>query len=90
MVTTTYIPSTPQKFVNVDKEKALKQGRDSSAMSLTPFRRYMGGLFVNYFNDFGRAGKCVCRQKRLTAPAWTTQGNSTCAMPRATWCRFRR
>jgi HAE1 family hydrophobic/amphiphilic exporter-1 len=54
MVTTTYIPSTPQKFVYVDKEKVLKQGVKLSDVYDT-LQAYMGGLFVNYFNDFGRA-----------------------------------
>ena len=54
MITTTYIPSTPQKFVNVDKEKVLKQGVKLSDVYDT-LQAFMGGLFVNYFNDFGRA-----------------------------------
>ena len=54
MITTTYIPSTPQKFVYVDKEKVLKQGVKLSDVYDT-LQAYMGGLFVNYFNDFGRA-----------------------------------
>jgi HAE1 family hydrophobic/amphiphilic exporter-1 len=54
MVTTTYIPSTPQKFVYVDKEKVLKQGVKLSDVYDT-LQTFMGGLFVNYFNDFGRA-----------------------------------
>ena len=54
MITTTYIPSTPQKFVYVDKEKVLKQGVKLSEVYDT-LQAYMGGLFVNYFSDFGRA-----------------------------------
>jgi hydrophobic/amphiphilic exporter-1 (mainly G- bacteria), HAE1 family len=54
MVTTTYIPTTPQKFVYVDKEKVLKQGVQLSDV-YDALQTFMGGLFVNYFNDFGRA-----------------------------------
>jgi len=54
MVATTYIPSTPQKFLAVDKEKVLKQGVNISDVYAT-LQAYMGGTFVNYFNDFGRA-----------------------------------
>ena len=54
MVTTTYIPSTPQKFVDVDREKVLKQGVKLGDVYDT-LQAFMGGLFVNYFNDFGRA-----------------------------------
>lgn len=54
MVTTTYIPTTPQKFVYVDKEKVLKQGVQLSDV-YDALQTFMGGLFVNYYNDFGRA-----------------------------------
>jgi HAE1 family hydrophobic/amphiphilic exporter-1 len=54
MVATTYIPSTPQKFLAVDKEKVLKQGVNISDVYGT-LQAFMGGTFVNYFNDFGRA-----------------------------------
>jgi len=54
MVTTTYIPSTPQKFVYVDKEKALKQGVDLTDLYAT-LQAFMGGQFINYFTQFGRA-----------------------------------
>jgi len=53
MVTTTYIPSTPQKYVYVDKEKVLKQGVNISDVYQT-LQTFMGGTFVNYFNQFGR------------------------------------
>ncbi len=53
MVTTTYIPSTPQKFVYVDKEKVIKQGVNLSDVYST-LQTFMGGQFVNYFNQFGR------------------------------------
>lgn len=54
MVATTYIPSTPQKFLAVDKEKVLKQGVNINDVYAT-LQAFMGGTFVNYFNDFGRA-----------------------------------
>jgi len=53
MITTTYIPSTPQKYVYVDKEKVLKQGVAISDVYQT-LQAFMGGTFVNYFNQFGR------------------------------------
>jgi hydrophobic/amphiphilic exporter-1 (mainly G- bacteria), HAE1 family len=54
MITTTYIPSTPQKFLYVDKEKVLKQGINLPDVYLT-LQAFMGGQFINYFNQFGRA-----------------------------------
>jgi HAE1 family hydrophobic/amphiphilic exporter-1 len=52
-IMTTYIPSTPQKFVVVDKEKVLKQGVNLTDVYFT-LQTFMGGQFVNYFNQFGR------------------------------------
>jgi HAE1 family hydrophobic/amphiphilic exporter-1 len=52
-VFTTFIPSVPQQFINVDKDKVLKQGVSLSDVYST-IQAYMGGLFVNYYNDFGR------------------------------------
>jgi len=53
LISTTFIPSVPQQFVNVDHDKVLKQGVAISDVYQT-IQAYMGGLFVNYFNDFGR------------------------------------
>jgi hydrophobic/amphiphilic exporter-1 (mainly G- bacteria), HAE1 family len=49
----TFLPSVPQEFLQVDREKALKQGVALSDVYRT-VQTYMGGLFVNYFNRFGR------------------------------------
>jgi hydrophobe/amphiphile efflux-1 (HAE1) family protein len=54
MIATTYIPSVPQKYVYVDKEKVLKQGVNLKEVYGT-LQTFMGGQFVNYFNQFGRA-----------------------------------
>ncbi len=53
MIATTFLPDVPQKFVDVDKDKVLKQGVPLDDVYRT-IQAYMGGLFVNYFNDFGR------------------------------------
>jgi len=52
-VTTTFLPAVPQVFVDVDREKALKQGVNLPDLYRT-LQCYMGGIFVNYFNRFGR------------------------------------
>jgi HAE1 family hydrophobic/amphiphilic exporter-1 len=52
-ISTTFLPSVPQQFVNVDREKALKQGVALTDLYNT-IQAYMGGLFVNYYNSFGR------------------------------------
>src|SRR5205807_10527704 len=52
-ISTRFLPNVPQQFVNVDREKVLKQGVALSDVYST-IQAYMGGLFVNYFNEFGR------------------------------------
>ena len=49
----TFLPSVPQQFVDVDREKVLKQGVPLNDVYRT-IQAFMGGLFVNYFNRFGR------------------------------------
>ena len=49
----TFLPSVPQQFLDVDREKVLKQGVALNDVYRT-IQAYMGGLFVNYFNRFGR------------------------------------
>jgi HAE1 family hydrophobic/amphiphilic exporter-1 len=44
----------PQVQVQVDKDKVLKQGVEIEDVYAT-LRAFMGSLFVNYFNRFGRA-----------------------------------
>ena len=53
LVTTTYIPNTPQRYVAVDKEKVLKEGVSLTDVYNT-LQTFMGGQFVNHFNQFGR------------------------------------
>ncbi len=50
---TTFLPSVPQQFVNVDRDKVIKQGVPLNDVYRT-IQAFMGGLFVNYFNRFGR------------------------------------
>jgi HAE1 family hydrophobic/amphiphilic exporter-1 len=52
-LTTTLLPTIPQVFVDVDRDKAISQGVALSDLYQT-LQSYMGGSFVNYFNRFGR------------------------------------
>jgi hydrophobic/amphiphilic exporter-1 (mainly G- bacteria), HAE1 family len=52
-VSTTFQSNVPQMFVDVDLDKALKQGIAISDVYQT-IQAFMGGTFVNYFNRFGR------------------------------------
>jgi HAE1 family hydrophobic/amphiphilic exporter-1 len=52
-ISTSFLPSVPQKFLEVNREKVLKQGVALGDVYQT-IQAFMGGLFINYFNDFGR------------------------------------
>jgi HAE1 family hydrophobic/amphiphilic exporter-1 len=52
-VSTQFSASAPQIFVDVDRDKALKQGVAISDVYQT-LQAYLGGLFLNQFNRFGR------------------------------------
>lgn len=53
LVAPIFSPAVPQVFVNVDREKVLKQDLKLSAVYQT-LQTFMGSYFVNYFNRFGR------------------------------------
>jgi len=50
---TTYTPHVPQVYVNVDRDKVLRQNVNLSDVYQT-MQTFMGGYLVNYFNRFGR------------------------------------
>jgi HAE1 family hydrophobic/amphiphilic exporter-1 len=52
-LSTTSLASVPQLYADVDREKALKQGVPVRDVYQT-LQAFMGGLFINYFNRFGR------------------------------------
>jgi HAE1 family hydrophobic/amphiphilic exporter-1 len=52
-VSTTFLSSVPQEFVDVNRDKVLKQGVNLNDVYRT-IQAFMGGYFINYFNRFGR------------------------------------
>jgi HAE1 family hydrophobic/amphiphilic exporter-1 len=52
-LSTTFLATVPQQFVDVDRDKVLKQGVALSDVYKT-IQAFMGGYFINYFNRFGR------------------------------------
>jgi hydrophobic/amphiphilic exporter-1 (mainly G- bacteria), HAE1 family len=52
-VTPMFSPAVPQVFMNVDRDKVLKQNIELNAVYQT-LQTFMGSYFVNYFNRFGR------------------------------------
>src|SRR5712675_1458481 len=53
LAASTLLPSVPQEFVDVDRDKVIKQSVSVSDVYKT-IQVFMGGYFVNYFNRFGR------------------------------------
>jgi len=52
-ISSTFLPNVPQEFVDVDRDKVIKQGVLLNDVYRT-IQAFMGGLFINYFNSFGR------------------------------------
>jgi len=52
-LSTTFLASVPQQYVQVDRDKVLKQRVDLNDVYRT-IQAFMGGYFINYFNRFGR------------------------------------
>src|SRR4029453_17535629 len=52
-VTTQFSASVPQVYADVDRDKALKQGVAIADVYQT-LQAYLGGLYLNQFNRFGR------------------------------------
>ncbi len=52
-INTMFRPAVPQVYVDVDRDKVLKQGVNLADVYQT-LQCFMGGSFVNYFNRFGR------------------------------------
>src|SRR5215472_1497238 len=52
-INTTFLPAVPQKFIDVNRDKVLKQGVNLTDVYRT-IQAFMGGYFINYFNRFGR------------------------------------
>ncbi len=52
-ISSSFLPSVPQEFIAVDRDKALKLGVPIADI-YQAIQTLMGGYFVNYFNRFGR------------------------------------
>ena len=52
-VSTTFRPTVPQIYIDVDRDKVLKQGVNINDVYKT-LQSFLGSGFINYFNRFGR------------------------------------
>jgi HAE1 family hydrophobic/amphiphilic exporter-1 len=70
-VNSTFRAAVPQVFVDVDRDKALKQGVPVNEVYAT-LQTFLGGTFVNQFNRFGRQWRVFLQaeaEERLTPEA---------------------
>jgi HAE1 family hydrophobic/amphiphilic exporter-1 len=70
-IQSTFNANVPQRFVQVDKDRALKQGVPLSNVYDT-IQTFMGGSFINYFNRFGRQWQVYIQAEG----AFRTQGSN--------------
>ncbi len=63
-INTTFLPNAPQVFIDVDRDKVLKQGVNLSDVYRT-IQAFMGGYFINYFNRFGRQWQVYIEAENL-------------------------
>ena len=86
LVFTTLLPSVPQLFAEVDRDKVLKQGIELSSVYQT-LQAFLGGTFVNYFNRFGRVWQVYVQAEASSAPGPRTSASSMSATPQESRCR---
>jgi len=82
---TTLLPSVPQFFAQVDRDKVLKQGIALSSV-YQALQAFLGGAFVNYFNQYGRSGRCISRPRASSERGPRTSVSSMCATRLARRC----
>ncbi len=80
-INTTFLPTVPQLYVNVDRDRVLKQGVDLAEVYKT-LQTFMGGYFVNYFNRFGRQWQVYVRSRRRIPDSRRKPGPVLRAQPR--------
>ena len=86
-VTTTFLPTVPQVFVDVDRDKVLKQGVTLQDVYQT-LQCFMGGAVRELLQPL-RPPVAGLRAGRGRLPHATpkTSASSMCATTTATWCR---
>ena len=70
-VNTTFLPSVPQQFITVDRDKALKQGVDIKDVYRT-IQAFMGGSSSITSTALAGSGRCTSKPKANTVTARRT------------------
>jgi HAE1 family hydrophobic/amphiphilic exporter-1 len=80
-INTVFRPAVPQVYADVDRDKVLKQGISLSSVYQT-LQAYLGGLYINQFNRFGRQWRVYLQaegEQRVNANDlagyWVRNGN---------------
>jgi len=64
----------PQQFIDVDRDKVIKQGVPGQRCYKT-IQAFMGGLFINYFNRFGRQWQVYIEAEGAIEPGQRMSAN---------------
>jgi len=74
----------PQQFIDVDRDKVIKQGVPVSDVYKT-IQAFHGWAVINYFNRFGDSGRCTSRPKATIEPGSRMSANFLYGTTRARW-----
>ena len=89
-VTSQFTAAVPQLFADVDRDKVLKQGVALGDVYQT-MQAFLGGLFVNQFNRFGRQWRVFLQAEGAERASPAAIGAVLRAQQRRRrWCRSRR
>ncbi|HTV59496.1 MAG TPA: multidrug efflux RND transporter permease subunit [Verrucomicrobiae bacterium] len=92
-INSSLLPNVPQDFVEVDRDKVLKEGVSISDV-YTTLQGFMGGLFINYFNRFGRQWQVYVqaegdyRTNAKAAGQFYVRNNAGAMVPLSTLTKF--
>ena len=85
-LTTTFLPSVPQQFVDVDRDKVIKQASRSTTFT-GPSRPSWAGCSSITSIGSAASGRFTSKPRTSTERDPRTSASSMCAMRPAKWCR---
>ena len=88
-VFSTFQADVPQIWVDVDREKAKKQGVPLDEIFAT-LQTQLGSFYVNDFNKFGRVYRVILQAARNTGRSRRTFCAYMCGTSGTRWCRCAR
>jgi HAE1 family hydrophobic/amphiphilic exporter-1 len=88
-VVSPFTASVPQIYADVDRDKVLKQGVAIADVYQT-LQAYLGGLYLNQFNRFGRQWRVFLQAEGEERRTDQDTAVTLCAITTETWFLFRR